>query len=48
MKLSFKQAELIKYLINNFDNISNLGKVIMKEDGIEKITANYSEKIKKY
>lgn len=47
MKLSFNQSELIKYLIDSFDNIANLGKVIMKEDGIERIKTTYSEKIKK-
>jgi hypothetical protein len=47
MKLSFNQSELIKYLVDSFDNIANLGKIINKEDGIEKIRTMYSEKIKK-
>lgn len=47
MKLSFNQSELIKYLVDSFDNIAKLGKIVNKEDGIEKIRKMYSEKIKK-
>ena len=45
MKLSFNQAELIKYLIDSFDNISNLGKIANKKGGITKLQDMYKDKI---
>ena len=47
IKLSFNQSELIKFLVDSFDKIGNLGSIVNKQDGIEKIKKMYSEKIKK-
>ena len=47
MKLSLNQSELIKYLVDSFDNIANISRLVNKEGGIEKIKTMYTEKIKK-
>lgn len=47
MKIVFKQTDIINFLINNLNEISDLGKTIMKENGIELIENKYKIELKK-